>query len=195
VAESGSSYLYLAAPTTQGRLTLLVKGRTGFDTLAAAIRSRLARLEPGLLVHVQPLEANLDFWRREARSVAVLALMLSALALALACIGVYGVVSYVVTCRRREIGIRMTLGATARAIHVLILGETLRPVALGLFAGVVGAAASSHLLRGTLFGISPLDPIAFAVAIASLLGMAAAAVLVPTRQSLIADPVSSLRHD
>ena len=196
VANTESSYLYLpAGPSVQRRLALLVRRETGFDPLAGSIRSTIERLDAGLLAQVQPLEANLDFWQRVSGSVATLAGSLSALALVLAAIGVYGVVSYVVIRRRREVGIRMTLGATPRAVQALILGETLRPVGVGVLAGVVAAGASSQVLESTLFGISPLDPIAFVAAAICLLIVAAAATVLPTRQALKVDPITALRHD
>jgi hypothetical protein len=196
IANTESSYLYLpAGPSVQRRLALLVRSETGFEPLARSIRSTIEMLDAGLVAQVQPLEANLDFWRRGSRSVATLAGSLSVLALALASIGVYGVVSYVVIRRRREVGIRMTLGASPRAIQALILRETLRPVGLGVLVGVAAAGASSQVLKSTLFGISPFDPIAFVAAAIFLLILAAAATVLPTREALKADPVTALRHD
>ncbi|HET9358804.1 MAG TPA: ABC transporter permease [Vicinamibacterales bacterium] len=196
IANTESSYFYLpAGPSVQRRLALLVRSETGFEPLARSIRSTIEMLDEGLLAQVQPLGTNLDFWRRGSRSVATLAGSLSVLALAIACIGVYGVVSYVVMRRRREVGIRMMLGASTRAVQALILRETLRPVGLGVLVGVAAAGASSHALRSTLFGISPFDPIAFVAAAIFLLIVAAVATVLPTREALRADPVTALRHD
>ena len=196
IAHTESSYVYLpAGPSVQRRLALLVRSETGLEPLARSIRSTIEMLDEGLLAQVQPLDTNLDFWRRGSRSVATLAGSLSVLALAIACIGVYGVVSYVVMRRRREVGIRMMLGASTRAVQALILRETLRPVGLGVLVGVAAAGASSHALRSTLFGISPFDPIAFVAAGIFLLTVAAAATVLPTREALRADPVTALRHD
>jgi ABC-type antimicrobial peptide transport system permease subunit len=152
-------------------------------------------LDAGLLAQVQPLGANLDFWRTVSRSVATLAGSLSALALVLASIGVYGVVSYTVIRRRREVGIRMALGASRRAVQALVLGETLRPVGVGVFLGVLAAAASSQLLERALFGISPFDAVAFAAAAIFMVAVATMATVWPTRKALKADPITALRHD
>ena len=152
-------------------------------------------LDAGLLAQVQPLGANLDFWRTVSRSVAALSGSLSALALVLASIGVYGVVSYTVTRRRREVGIRMALGASPRAVQGLVLRETLRPVGIGVSLGVLAAAASSQLLERGLFGISPFDPVAFAVAAIFMLTVASMATVLPTRNALKVVPVDALRHD
>jgi predicted permease len=196
VANTESTYLYLAAgPSVQRRLTLLVRGETGFDQLARSIGSMIKTLDAGLLAQVQPLGANLDFWRTVSRSVAVLSGSLSALALVLASIGVYGVVSFTVTRRRREVGIRMALGASPRAVQALVLRETLRPIGAGVLLGVLAAAASSQLLERGLFGISPFDPVAFAAAAMFMVAVATMATVLPTRKALKADPITALRHD
>ena len=120
---------------------------------------------------------------------------LSLFALTLASLGVYGVVSYVVSRRRREVGIRMALGANARDVRRLIVGQTLRPVAVGVSIGVIGAALASQILRAVLFGVSPFDPVAFVGAPLFLLGVAYVATLLPTRQAVRVDPITTLRHD
>jgi predicted permease len=196
VANTETAYLYLpAGPSVQRRVTLLVRGETDFDSLARSIGSMIKTLDAGLLPLVQPLRANLDFWRAVSRSVAALSGSLSALALVLASIGVYGVVSYTVTRRRREVGIRMALGASARAVQALVLRETLRPVGVGVVLGVLAAAASSQLLERGLFGISPFDPVAFAAAAIFVLAVATMAAVLPTRNALKVDPVDALRYD
>jgi ABC-type antimicrobial peptide transport system permease subunit len=152
-------------------------------------------VDAALLPQIQPLGANLDFWRAVSRSVAVLSGSLSALALVLASIGVYGVVSYTVTRRRREVGIRMALGASPRAVQALVLRETLRPIGAGVLLGVLAAAASSQLLERGLFGISPFDPVAFIAAAIFMLAVATMATVLPTRNAVKVDPVAALRHD
>jgi ABC-type antimicrobial peptide transport system permease subunit len=146
-------------------------------------------------VRVDRLEGNLDFWRALSRLVFGLSGSLSMLALLLASVGVYGVVSYVVSSRRREVGIRIALGASARDVLGLILRQTLRPVLAGALIGMGGAAFASKVLESVLFGVSRLDPIAFVGAPLFLLGVAAAASLVPTREALRIDPVTTLRYE
>jgi predicted permease len=196
VAESDTSYMYLpAGPSTQRALKLLVRSRTDSATTASAIRGVARDLAPGLVVAVNPLEDNLSFWRTVSRLVAGLSGSLSLLALLLASMGVYGVVSYVVSRRLREVGIRMMLGASARDVQGMMLRQTLRPVAIGMMIGVAGAAGVSQILGSVLFGISPFDPIAFIAAPLFLLGVAAAAGLLPTRAAVRLDPMVSLRYE
>jgi len=191
-----SSYVYLPAGASSARgLAVLVRSHTNLDELSTSIRAAVQTLDAGLLPRVRPLDANLEYWRQGSRTVATLAGSLSALALVLAAVGVYGVVSYLVTCRRREVGIRMALGATSRAVQALILRETFRPVGAGVLAGAAGAAASSQVLASRLFGISPLDPVAFAGAAVFLMIVATMAILVPTITALKVDPTTTLRHD
>jgi predicted permease len=194
VAGTASSYLYLpAGPSTQRRLTLLVHSAVEFESLSTAIRGTVRRFDPGLLPRVQPLEANLEYWRRSSRAVAILAAALGLVALLLASVGLYGVVAYLVTRNRREVGIRIALGAAPRAVQRLFLRQMVGPVAVGVVAGAVGAAAASRVLESRLYGISPLDPVAFAGAAVFLTAVATAATLVPTRRALEVDPVAVLR--
>ena len=194
--DVASSYVYLpAAPRGRGDLRMVVRLHTDQASFAAGVTALTKRLDPGLVVSVYPLEQHLRSWQTESRVIASVSGSLSLLALALASVGVYGVVAYVVRRRRREIGIRMALGATRGDVQRQILRQTLRPVAIGVVAGIAGAAAASRALEAVLFGVSPLDPAAFVAAAVFLAGVASAAILVPTRAALKADPTTTLRYD
>lgn len=196
IAEAEPSYVYLpAGPRAQRGLDLLVRSRAEFAGLAAGIRAVARELDPGVAVRVSRLEENLDFWRTVSRLIAGLSGSLSLLALVLASVGVYGVVAYVVSRRRREVGIRMALGASASDVQRLIVRQTLRPVAIGALIGIAVAAVASQILHAVLFGISPFDPVAFIGAPLFLLGIAVAATLLPTREALRVDPVTTLRYE
>ena len=127
----------------------------------------------------------------------------SRLALLLASVGVYGVVSYVVNRRRREVGIRMALGASARDVRALqprdvrhrVVRQTFRPIAVGAVIGMAAASAASRALESVLFGISPFDPMALLGAALFLVGVAASATIVPIRGALKVDPVTTLRYE
>jgi predicted permease len=196
LAKSDETYLYLpAGPKVQIRMQLLVHGASGFASTAAGIRAAIHSLDPGLVVDVARLEDNLEFWRAPSRIVAILAGSLGALGMLLACIGVYGVVSYAVSRRVREIGIRMTLGADAREVKSLILRQAMRPVAIGALIGIAGCAAVSQVLSSMLFGLSSHDPVAFVVVPLVLLSVALAASYVPARRATKVDPMVALRYE
>jgi len=120
---------------------------------------------------------------------------LSAVALLLASIGVYGVISHAVTRRTREIGIRLALGAEPRRVARQVLGQCLGPILAGAAAGLVGSLALTPLLRSQLHGISPLDPATFAAATATLAAVGVAACWGPARVAARMDPVAALREE
>jgi ABC-type antimicrobial peptide transport system permease subunit len=107
---------------------------------------------------------------------------------------VYGVTAFVVGQRTQEISVRIALGASGRDISRLLLHDSLRPVAVGLAAGVFVALLGGRVFAGVLYGVSTADPIAFAVALLVLLGAATLAVIVPTRGAAAADPAAVLRQ-
>ena len=196
LATSNETYVYLpAGPKEQIRLQLLVRGGSGFVSTAAGIRSVIHSIDPGLVVDVARLEDNLEFWRAPSRIVAILAGSLGALGMLLACIGVYGVVSYAVSRRVREIGIRMTLGADAREVQNLILRQAMRPVVIGTLVGIAGCAAVSKILNDMLFGLSAHDPVAFVVVPLILLSVALVASYIPARRATKVDPMVALRYE
>jgi ABC-type antimicrobial peptide transport system permease subunit len=114
-------------------------------------------------------------------------------ALLLACLGVYGVVAYSVSVRRAEIGIRIALGAHLARILGLVVVRGLKPVLLGLLAGVAGALLLGRLIRSLLFGISADDPLTLAAAVLAIVTIALLACLVPAWAAARTDPVRALR--
>jgi predicted permease len=196
LAKSNETYLYLpAGPKEQIRMKLLVRGADAFASTTTGIQAAIHSLDPGLVVDVAKLEDNLEVWRAPSRIVAILAGSLGALGMLLACIGVYGVVSYAVSRRVREIGIRMTLGADAREVKRLILRQAMRPVVLGALIGIAGCAAVSQVLKSMLFGISAHDPVAFVAVPLVLLSVALAASYIPARRATKGDPMIALRYE
>jgi ABC-type antimicrobial peptide transport system permease subunit len=190
------SYMYLPATRgTQRRISVLARTRVDVDGFAAAVRTETSRMDASLVVNVQPLSDNLGMLQTLSQIAASVAGLLSLLAASLAAIGVYGVVAYVVSRRRREVGVRMALGAGARDVQRLILGQTLRPVAIGLSIGVAVAAATVRLLQSVLFGVSPYDPVAFISAPFLMLAIAVAAAFMPTRRAMRVNPMSVLRSE
>ncbi len=191
-----SSYVYLPAiKGSEQRISVLARTPVDLSGFAAAVRAETLRMDASLVVHVQPLSANVGLLQTLSQVTASVAGALGLLALSLAAIGIYGVVAYVVSRRRREVGVRMALGAEPRDVQRLILRQTLRPVAIGLTIGVVGAAAIVRLLQAVLFGVSPFDPIAFIGAPVLMLGIAVTAAFLPTRRAMHVNPMRVLRSE
>jgi predicted permease len=196
LGESGGIFIYMpAGPKEQADLQLLVHSKSGDSATANGIRDVARTLDADLVVDVTKLEENLELWRTPSRIVAGLSGALGTLALLLASIGVYGVVSYGVSQRLREIGIRMTLGADGRDVMRLLLRQAMRPVLIGAAVGVAGCAAVSQILAKVLYGIGSHDPIAFVGVPAFLLGIALLASYIPARRATRVDPVVALRYE
>ena len=117
------------------------------------------------------------------------------LALALAVVGLYGVLAYAVARRTNEIGVRMALGANPGDILRMILGEALTKVAVGVAIGLTGAAAASRLISNTLFGVGQIDPVAIVVALVLMLATALIAGYIPARRATKVDPVEALKYE
>jgi ABC-type antimicrobial peptide transport system permease subunit len=117
----------------------------------------------------------------------------AAMALLLSVVGIYGVVSYVVTQRRAEIGVRVALGARGAQVSGMIVMQSLRLSAIGIAIGLVGALGTTRLLRTLLFDVSPTDPLVLGAVCVVLLLLSALASYAPARRAARVDPVESLR--
>jgi ABC-type antimicrobial peptide transport system permease subunit len=126
---------------------------------------------------------------------ATLVLSFAVLSLMLAAVGLYGVLSYLVTQRSSEIGIRMALGAQRSEVLRLVLVDGMTPVALGLIIGMAGGAAAAMLIKSLLYGTRPLDPAVFTAMIASLIVTALIASAVPALRACRIEPTQALRLD
>jgi ABC-type antimicrobial peptide transport system permease subunit len=176
-------------------LKLLVHSNASFEQTAALLRATVKGIDPNVLAEVKSMEQNLQMYRTPARIVTELASVLGAFALFLATIGIYSVVSYAVSRRIREIGIRMTLGAGRREVMRLILSGAMRPVIVGVALGVAAAAAISQVLASVLYGLSPIDPIAFVGVTLFLVAIALLASFIPARRAMRIDPMDALRYE
>ena len=121
--------------------------------------------------------------------------VVSALALILGAVGLYGVLSYVVAQRTREIGVRMALGATAAAVRRQIVSQGTKVVLVGVLVGVAAAFASTRLLGTLLYDVKAVDPIVFAVMSITMIAMGALASYMPARRASNVDPIEALRSD
>ncbi len=113
----------------------------------------------------------------------------------LACVGLYGVISYLVARRTREIGIRLALGAPRSRVLRLVLGDAGMLVGIGVVIGVGAALGLARLIRSLLYGMNPHDPATIAASVAALLLVTALAVLVPVRRALAVQPSEALRYE
>jgi putative ABC transport system permease protein len=177
-------------------MTITVKTATSPLTLASPVKAALARIDPE-----QPVSRirTMDDVLSESiggRSFPMLLLTLFAgVAFALAAIGVYGVVSYLVSQRTREMGIRVALGARKRELVMLVVGRALGPIVSGLVMGAVGAMLSAGILSTLLYGVSPSDPSVIAGIIAALGTTAIVASWIPARRAASVDPLVALREE
>jgi predicted permease len=198
LGKSDGLFVYFAAGAKEQRTAQILVHGVNNDGDAAnikAIREVARALDPDLIVDVTKLEDNLELWRTPSRIVAALSGVLGGLALLLAAIGVHGVVSYGVSQRIREIGIRLALGADGRDVARLVLRQAMRPVVIGGVIGIAGAAGVSQVLSRVLYGIGAHDPIAFVGVPLFLLGVALLASYMPARRASRLDPTDALRHE
>ncbi len=173
-------------------LYFVVRSKTP-ASVAPLLRGAIRTLDPGLVVKVNAMDAMIHDSVAQPRFRTWLIGVVSAFALGLAGLGLYGVVAYLVSQRYREIGIRIALGATRRDILHLVLGRTLWLTSLGIFAGLAAAFFLSRFLRSLLFEISGHDAFTFSAVPAGLLVVALLAAYLPARRAVRVDPMISLR--
>ena len=174
---------------------MLVRYQGSAVEAAEAIRKAAAALDGNVNAAVRRVEDSMDSVLSPVRIAAAAASTLGALALVLAATGIYGVVAFAIGRRRREVGIRMALGADRRSVCRLVLWQGGKPVLIGAAIGLLAAGGASQLIRAMLYGVSPLDPMSFAVTCVLLGLVALAAMVVPVRQALRVDPAVTLRYD
>jgi putative ABC transport system permease protein len=176
------------------RMTLVARGRQG--RRAAAALAVASKSVPGLpVLRLERLQDTVAVGLLPQRVAAGASGSLGAIGLLLAAIGVYGVTAYLVTRRKREIAIRIALGASPPAIRRMVLRESLALSGLGIAIGLVLSAAASGVLKSVLFGVPRLDPVSFGGAAAIFLAMAAAASWVPAARASLVRPIEALRND
>ena len=164
--------------------------------LASAVEREVHRLDPEQPVaDVRPMDAVMNQAVAGARFNTVLLAAFAAIAFVLAAVGLYGVISYDVTERTHEIGIRLALGAQPGNVLKLVVGQGARLAAYGIAAGLAAAWGLTRLMVTMLFGVKPADLSTFA-AISALLGaVALGASYLPSRRAMAVDPVTALRHE
>ena len=199
--EAGEALVYfpLTGPTAAswgiGSPAYVVKS-TRAETLEREVRELIRQVAPEAPVY---REFTMEFLAQRSMtqlSFTMLTLsVVSGLALLLGAIGLYGVLSYVVAQRTREIGVRMALGATARAVRRMVVSQGARVVLVGVVIGIGAALASTRWLDALLFGVEPVDPLVFAAVSLVMVGVGMVASYVPARRASSVNPIESLRSD
>jgi predicted permease len=174
---------------------LLVRTRAEAQRVMASVRAEVTALNPDATLAMKSTAELLDFQKTPFRIAAKLALGLGLAALLLASIGLYGVMSFVVAQRTREVGIRVALGAEPRSILALFLKQGLRLIGIGILLGLLGGAAIARLLALILVDLSPFDPLTFGGVSLCLMLVALLATYLPARRATKVDPMIALRHD
>jgi len=176
-------------------VVLLVRSAGDATPLAAEARAMVQQIDPRLtLLNVGTLRDQIDLVLGPQRVVVVLLSIFGALALVLAAVGLYGVASYSVTQRTREIGIRMALGASRPLVLRLVLLQALALVAAGVAAGLLIAVLLARSVRGLLAGVPPADPLTYTLTAVLLVLVAALASYIPARRATRIDPLLALRY-
>jgi predicted lysophospholipase L1 biosynthesis ABC-type transport system permease subunit len=177
-------------------LNVVIRSTTDPAGLAAAVRHELRQVDPNLpMFGVRTMRERIDRSLAPRRFAMLLLAAFACAALLLAATGVYGVMSYLVAQGTRDLGIRMAFGASPRSILALVLGYGLVTGLAGIGIGLAASALLTQFMRSLLFGVRPIDPLAFAGAGAILLCLALLATGVPARRATRVDPVASLRGE
>jgi putative ABC transport system permease protein len=178
------------------QLSVVLRTASDPQLQTAALRSALAEVDPNQpLVRVRTMEENMAATVAQPRFRTWLIGIFAALALILAAVGVYGVMSYTVTQRTNEMGIRVTLGAQPEDVFRIVVGEGLRLAFAGVGVGILAALALTRLLQSFLFGVSAYDPITFGGVALILTFVAVAASFFPARRATLVDPMVALRYE
>ena len=186
---------YTFDPTLNTGLTIRVASGDP-AAVTAAVRDQIKRADAALPVfQVSTMEAlrQRSFW--QFRMFGVMFFLFGAIALVLAAIGVYGVLSYSVSQRTQEIGVRVALGAERGDVLRLIVGQGLRLAAIGIVLGIAGAFGITPAAQSLLYNVKPTDPISFSLVAVFLLGVALTASWIPARRAMAVDPLIAMSND
>jgi putative ABC transport system permease protein len=178
--------------------TMVVAVRTSGDPLRSvtAIRSAIHEVDRDMpMARVRTMESLVESSLGQRRLSAVLLGVFAGIALLLASIGIYGVMSYTVTQRTRELGVRVALGASRDNVLRLVLRQGLSLAVIGVVIGIAGALALTRLIATQLYNVRPTDPATFATVTFTLAGVALLATLIPALRATRVDPIVALREE
>jgi ABC-type antimicrobial peptide transport system permease subunit len=186
---------YFQRPRYASQFSIVLRGRGDPATLIAAMRREARALNPEMPTDFQTLEQLVSASLDKRRFGMTMFGLFSGAALALAMVGLYGIMSYITSERTKEIGIRMALGAQRGDMLQMVLRQSLTLVALGIGAGIVAAVAATRVLATMLYGVGANDLSTYAIVIGLLGGAALLASYVPARRAMKVDPMVALRHE
>jgi predicted permease len=190
------TYFPMAPATEKPEMSILLRSRLAPGTLAGNLRGLVAQLNPSVPVaRVRTLESVITSSTAAPRSLALLLSAFGCLAILVGSIGVYSLISYTVSWRTREIGLRLAVGANRLQIAKLVLGESLALAVGGSILGAAGAAAVTRLMSRFLFETSPLDPLTYALVPLLFCLVALVAAWAPARRAAAVDPMVALRNE
>jgi putative ABC transport system permease protein len=194
-AESEPTYYLPATQAPFQAMTILVRTRNDPATLVSALRNAVQTIDPTQPVtNIRTLDQIVSDSIAQPRLNMLLMGLFGGLALILAAVGIYGLLSYAVTERTREIGTRMALGAQVPDVLRLVLKQGMTLALIGEVIGLVGAFALTRVIRGLLFGVAPTDAMTFIAVAAVLTSVALLACYFPARRAAKVDPLVALRH-
>jgi putative ABC transport system permease protein len=182
-------------PMRRNSMTLIVRTSGNPAQWAAPVRETILNLDSRAAVSMRTLQQMVDRTGFIRRRMALLMGVLGAVALLLAAMGIYGVISYLVAQRTREMGIRLALGAQRHDILKLVLGQGLALTMIGVAAGLTLAFALTRFLSSLLYGVGAADPITFAVIALLFAAVALTASYLPARRAMKVNPITALRHE
>lgn len=197
LAEEPRGELFTAyAQTTVPGSTLVVRSTGTTAEVLNSVRGAIATVDPDVAIYdVRTMKQQVDDSVAQSRLRSALLAVFSIVALILASLGVYGVIACSVAERKKEIGIRIALGARPSEVRSMVLGQGLKLTVIGLAVGLAGAAAATRLIEGFLFGVSASDPLTYAATCAVFLGVALLASYLPARRAMRVDPMTALREE
>jgi predicted permease len=187
------AYYFSFAQSPSSLLVLTVRADRNADALEGGVRNAIASVDREVPVFsVQTMDERLGFALVPRRVPMLIGMAFGIIALFLAAVGIYGVLAYQVSQRRREIGIRMALGSTAGSIVGLVLRDGMRITVVGLAVGLLGLLGMTRVIRGLLYGVRPADPIVIVLVALVLAGVAFVATLIPARRAARVSPMAAL---